>query len=113
MVHIFDEVDQKRCHMHNSADLRVLFCQCVGVVVSPADLLYILRQRNKQSGGIPLLHQIPQVQQTGHSAVAVKPRMRVGDVEVDERCCLQYRDSVFVLHRFILLICLIPGLPLH
>ena len=84
MVYIFNKVDQKRRHVHDPADPRILFCQCIGVIVAPAALLHILRQRDEQSGGITLLHQIPQIQQAGHSSVAVKPGMQVSDIEVDD-----------------------------
>ena len=99
MVHILDEINQEGCHIHNTADLRILLCQCVGVVVTPPALFHILRQWHKQSSGIPLLHQIPQVYQSRHSAVAVKPGMQVGNVEVDERRFQQIVHGGFLVDK--------------
>lgn len=85
VIHIFNEIGQVRYHIHGSTDLRILPCQCVGVIVTSAALLRIPSQRDKQSRGMPVPHQIPQVYPSGHPAVAVKPGMQVDDVEVDER----------------------------
>ena len=67
----------------------VLLHQCVGIVVPLAALVDVFRQRHEQSGGISLLYQIPQVHQPGHSAVAVKVGVQIGDIEVDQGCFQQ------------------------
>ena len=62
MVYVFNEIDQERRHIQNFADLGVLFCQCVGIVITPAAFSHLFRKRDKQSRGIPLLYQVPQMQ---------------------------------------------------
>ena len=59
VIDILDEIDQERGHIHHSADPGILLCQRIGVVITPAAFFHILRQWNKQSRGIALLHQIP------------------------------------------------------
>lgn len=76
VVDMFDEVDQKRGHIQHPAQVGVPLRQCVGAVVGLAAFFHIAGQRNEQGGGVALLHQIPQVEQAGHSAVAVEPGMQ-------------------------------------
>jgi len=84
VIYILNEIHQKRRYVQHTADVRVLIHQRVGVVVPLAALVDILRQRHEQGRGIPPLYQIPQVHQPGHSAVAVKVGVQIGDIEVDQ-----------------------------
>ena len=84
MIHILNEIHQKRCYVQHAADVRILLHQRVGIVVPLAALVDVLRQRHEQSGGISLLYQIPQVHQPRHSAVAIKVGVQIGNIEVDQ-----------------------------
>ena len=63
VVDIFDEIHQEGRHIQDAADPGILFDERVCVIVSFPAPLNESGQRNKQSGGISALHQIPQVQQ--------------------------------------------------
>ena len=84
MIHIFNEIHQKRRYVQHAADVGVLLDQRVGIVVPLTALVDVLRQRHEQGGGISLLYQIPQVHQPRHSAVAIKVGVQIGDIEVDQ-----------------------------
>ena len=96
MVYIFDKVYQKRRCIQDAADLRVILNQRIGIIIALPAFVDIFGERHEQRRGIPLLHQIPQMQQPGHSAVSVKIGMQIGDVKVDQRSLEQivYRGLI-------------------
>ena len=111
VVDIFDEIHQEGRHIQDAADPGILFDERVCVIVSLPAPLNESGQRNKQSGGISALHQIPQVQQPRHSSVPIKVGMQVGQIEVEQRSLQQvihiavhigkFNQSAHVLREFL------------
>ena len=99
MIYTFDEVNQKRRRVQHTADVRVFLHQRIGVIIPLAAFVDILRERHEQRRGISLLHQIPQMHQPCHSAVAVKVRMQIRHVEVDQRRFQQIVDLGFFMDK--------------
>ena len=99
VVHILNEVHQKRRHIQNTADLSIILHQRVGIIISLPALIHIFRERNKQRRGVALLHQIPQVQQPRHSSIAVKIRVQIGDIEVDQGSLEQIVHRCLILYE--------------
>ena len=61
VIDIFNEIHQKRRHIQKSADLRIILCQCVSIIIALPALAHIFGEWDKQCRGIALLNQIPQV----------------------------------------------------
>ena len=99
MIYIFDKIRQKRRCVQHTADGCVLLHQRIGVIIPLAAFVDILGERHEQRRGISLLHQIPQMHQPCHSAVAVKVRMQIRHVEVDQRRFQQIVDLGFFMDK--------------
>ncbi len=81
---VFVKVIEKGRHVDDLRYFGITFNKFKGFVILAFAVFNQLREGDQQRGMIVVLDQVPKLDHAGHPAIAVKIRMEIGEVEMDD-----------------------------